>query len=65
MLQKAQNPKMILNQLSANNPQLKRVMEVLDGKSPQEIKAYVQNVAQTQGVDLTQLAQRMGLQLPQ
>ena len=65
MLQKAQNPKMILNQLSVNNPQLKRVMEVLDGKSPQEIKAYVQNVAQTQGVDLTQLAQRMGLQLPQ
>jgi hypothetical protein len=40
-------------------------MEVLDGKSPQEIKAYVQNVAQTQGVDLSQLAQRMGLQLPQ
>jgi len=65
MLQKAQNPKAILNQLSVNNPQLKRVMEVLDGKSPQEIKAYVQNVAQTQGVDLTQLAQRMGLQLPQ
>lgn len=65
MLQKAQNPKAILNQLSVNNPQLKRVMEVLDGKTPQEIKAYVQNVAQTQGVDLTQLAQRMGLQLPQ
>lgn len=65
MLQKAQNPKMILSQLSANNPQLKRVMEVLDGKSPQEVRAYVQNVAQTQGVDLSQLAQRMGLQLPQ
>ena len=65
MLQRAQNPKMILSQLSANNPQLKRVMEVLDGKSPQEVRAYVQNVAQTQGVDLSQLAQRMGLQLPQ
>lgn len=65
MLQKAQNPKAILNQLSVNNPQLKRVMEVLDGKSPQEIKAYVQNVAKTQGVDLNIMAQRMGLQLPQ
>ena len=65
MLQKVRNAKAILSQLSVNNPQLKRVMEVLDGKSPQEIKAYVQNVAQTQGVDLTQLAQRMGLQLPQ
>lgn len=65
MLQKAQNPKAILNQLSVNNPQLKRVIEVLDGKSPQEIKAYVQNVAKTQGVDLNIMAQRMGLQLPQ
>ena len=65
MLQKAQNPKMILNQLSASNPQLKRVMEVLDGKSPQEVKQYVQNVAKTQGVDLPRLAQQMGLQLPQ
>lgn len=65
MLQKAKNPKAILSQLSVNNPQLKRVMEVLDGKSPQEIKEYVQNVAKTQGVDLNIMAQQMGLQLPQ
>lgn len=56
---------MMLNQLSVNNPQLKRVMEVLNGKSPKELEQYVRNVAQTQGVDLSQLAQKMGLQLPQ
>lgn len=65
MLQKAPNPMMMLNQLSVNNPQLKRVMEVLNGKSPKELEQYVRNVAQTQGVDLSQLAQKMGLQLPQ
>lgn len=64
-LQKAQNPKALLQQLSGNNPQLKRVMEVIEGKSPQELKQYVKNVAQTQGIDLNQLAQKMGLQLPQ
>ena len=64
-LQKAQNPMQLLNQLAEQNPQLKRVMEVMNGKSPQELREYVQNVAQTQGVDLKQLAQRMGLQLPQ
>lgn len=64
-LQKAQNPMALLNQLAKQNPQLKRVMEVMQGKSPQELKAYVQNVAQTQGVDLNKLAQKMGLQLPQ
>lgn len=65
MLQNAKNPMGLLNQLGQNNPQLKRVIEVLQGKSPEEIKAYVQNVAKTQNVDLNQLAQRMGLQLPQ
>lgn len=65
MLQKAQNPMTIFSQLGANNPQIKRVIEVMNGKSPQELKKYVQNVAQTQGIDLNNLAQKMGLQLPQ
>ena len=64
-LQKAQNPMVVLNQLSGQNPQLKRVIEVMNGKSPQELEQYVRNVAQTQGIDLNQLAQKMGLQLPQ
>lgn len=64
-LRNAQNPMTLLNQLSGQNPQLKRVMEVMNGKSPQELEEYVRNVAQTQGVDLCQLAQKMGLQLPQ
>lgn len=65
MLQKAQNPFGVLQQLSQNNPQLKRVMEIIQGKSPKELEQYVRNTAQTQGIDLNQLAQKMGLQLPQ
>ena len=64
-LQKAQNPMAMLQQLSVNNPQLQRVIEVINGKTPQEIEQYVRNTAQTQGVDLSQLAQKMGLRLPQ
>ena len=64
-LRKAQNPMSLLQQLSNQNPQLKRVIEVMNGKSPKELEEYVRNVAQTQGVDLNQLAQKMGLQLPQ
>ena len=64
-LQKAKNPQALLSQLANQNPQLKRVMEVVNGKSPQEIEQYVRNTAQTQGIDLNELAQKMGLQLPQ
>lgn len=65
MLQKNQNPMGLLNQIAQNNPQLKRVLEVVKGKSPKEIEQYVRNTAQTQGVDLNNLAQRLGFQLPQ
>ena len=64
-LQRSQNPMGFLNNLSQNNPAFKRVIEVMNGKSPQELEQYVRNTAKTQGVDLNQLAQGMGLKLPQ
>lgn len=65
MLSQAKNPMGLLQQMSSKNPQLKRVLEVVNGKSPQELRQYVENTAKTQGVDLAQLAQKLGLQLPQ
>ena len=65
MLSQAKNPMALLQQMSSNNPYLKRVLEVMNGKSPQELRQYVENTAKTQGVDLSQLAQKLGLQLPQ
>lgn len=65
MLLQAKNPMGLLQQMSSKNPQLKRVLEIVNGKSPQELRQYVENTAKTQGVDLTQLAQKLGLQLPQ
>ena len=65
ILSQAKNPMGLLQQMSSKNPQLKRVLEVVNGKSPQELRQYVENTAKTQGVDLTQLAQKLGLQLPQ
>ena len=65
LLSKAKDPMNLLQQMSSNNLQLKRVLEVINGKSPQELRQYVENTAKTQGVDLNQLAQKLGLQIPQ
>lgn len=65
MLNKAKNPLGILNQIAENNPQLQRVIEIINGKSPKELEQFVRNTAQTQGVDLSQLAKKLGIQLPQ
>jgi hypothetical protein len=63
MLAKTQNP--ILVQLSKNINAITQTLNVSNGKSPKELEKYVRNTAKTQGVDLNQLAQKMGLQLPQ
>jgi type II secretory pathway component PulM len=63
MLAKTQNP--ILVQLSKNINAITQALNVSNGKSPQELKQYVRNTAKTQGVDLNQLANKLGLQLPQ
>lgn len=65
MLMQSRNPKGLLQQLSQNNPKLQRVMEIINGKSPKELEQYVRQTAQTQGVDLNQLASKIGIQLPQ
>lgn len=63
MIARTQNP--ILVQLSKNINAITQALNVSNGKSPQQLEQYVRNTAKTQGVDLNQLAQRMGLQLPQ
>lgn len=65
MLQNSRNPFGLLQHLSQNNPKLQRVIEIMNGKSPKELEQFVRNTAQTQGVDINELAQKMGLRLPQ
>ena len=63
MLQNANNPMALLNQLMGNNPQFKQVMQIAQGKSPQELEQYVRNLAQGQNIDLKQLASQFGLKI--
>lgn len=63
MLVRTQNP--ILMQLSRNINAITQALNVSNGKSPKELEQYVRNTAKTQGVDLNELAHKMGLQLPQ
>ena len=63
MLQNAQNPMALMQQLLGNNPQFKQVMKIAQDKSPAELEQYVRNLAQGQNIDLTQLASQFGLKI--
>ncbi len=63
MLQNAQNPMMMIQQMFGNNPQYRQVMQAIQGKSPQQLEQYARNLAKNQGIDLNQLAGQFGLNI--
>lgn len=63
MLQNANNPMALMQQVLGTNPQFKQVMQIAQGKSPQELEQYVRNLYQSQGQDINQIASQFGLKI--
>lgn len=63
MLQNSQNPMMIIQQMMSNHPQYKQIMQVIQGKTPQQLEQYARNLAKNQGIDLNQLVSQFGLKI--
>ena len=55
------NPMQILSQMAQSNPQMGQAMQMLQGKSPQQIQQMVQTMADQNGIDLNALAKQFGL----
>lgn len=64
MIQNGGNPMQTLMQMSRQNPMIGQIMQMTNGKTPQEMRNMVQQTAQQRGVNLNQLAQSIGLKLP-
>ena len=67
MLQMARNggnPMQMLQQMAGQNPQAAQAMRLIQGKNPQQLRQIAENMAKERGVDLDQMASKMGLTLP-
>lgn len=64
MMQQSGNPMGMLMQMSQQNPLMGQAMRALNGKTPGQMEQYVRQMAQQRGVDLNQLAQQMGIRMP-
>lgn len=58
------NPLQMLNQAAQTNPQIAQVMRLRQGKTPDEFRALVENLAKQRGTTLEQVVSQMGLRLP-
>ena len=63
MLQNSQNPMILMQQIFGNNPQFRQIMQIVNGKRPQQLEQYVRNLYQSQGQDINQIASQFGLKL--
>lgn len=55
------NPMALLQQMAGQNPQMKQIMDTVNGKSQREMNDYMKKAAQQKGIDLGQLAQSIGM----
>lgn len=59
-----QNPMSMIQMLSGQNPQIAQGMNLIRGKNANQLQATAVNLAKERGIDLNQLAQSLGLNLP-
>ena len=61
MLNNSGNPEAMLNQMATNNPTMQRAIQMTQGKSDDEIKAVVLNLARQRGITDQQLGGLMDM----
>lgn len=64
MLQNSNNPMAVMQKLAGQNPQLKRVMEMTQGKTPQQMQQKAEDLAKEKGVNLQEFMKQMGINRP-
>lgn len=58
------NPMMLMQQAAKNDPRLNQVMQMMNGKSPQQLRTMCENMCKERGTTVEQVAQQMGIPIP-
>ena len=60
-MQQGRNPMALMQGMAQQNPQVAQTLQMMQGKSPQQLQQMAQNMAQERGVDLNQMLRQMGI----
>ena len=63
-MQSGRNPSLILRQLANTNPQARQVMQMVSGKSPDQLRQMAENLAANQGTSIEDVARSLGISIP-
>ena len=60
-MHKGRNPMALMQTMAQQNPQVAQALQMMQGKSPQQLQSMAQNMARERGVDLNQMLRQMGI----
>ena len=58
------DPMAMLNQMAQSNPQMQQAMQMISGKSPQQLQEMAKNLAREKGVNIEDVARSLGISFP-
>ena len=64
MLRNGKDPRQFLMQMAQNNPQVRQVMQMMQGKSPAELRQMADNIAAELGTTVEDVARQLGIMSP-
>lgn len=64
MMRGGQNPQQVLLTMAQNNPQVRQVMQMMQGKSPAELRQMADNMAAQRGTTVEDIARQLGITIP-
>ena len=56
-----QNPRALMQQMARQNPQIAQAMQLMQGKSPQQLQMMAQNMAKERGIDINEMIRQLGI----
>lgn len=60
MMRSGGNPAQIMLSMAQQDPRVGQAMQMIQGKSPQELRSMAENVARERGIDLNAFVQQFG-----
>ena len=63
-LRAGKNPNAILNVMAQSNPQVRQIMQMMQGKTPDQLKQMAQNMAAERGTTIEDVARQLGITIP-
>lgn len=63
-IQGGMSPQAVLNKMANSDPRAAQALQMIQGKSADELRTMAQNMARERGTSVEQVAQSLGLRLP-